>query len=233
MILGLLSGLAALTRSVAVFLPFFVLPAFIYSERGNFRNILKKYTVVLLFFTLSMAPWVIRNYKVYHVFVPSSVEGGLGFYLSYFPPDGIFGIVPKSGPILAESSKIQDPVLRNKFLMIKTFDFIISNPKKVMALEFKKILYQWAPFDWEIVEGRWFNLPYVIMLPFFALGIFFVLREFMRFYPVILPIIYVQVMSLIFYGSPRFRLPIDPYIFMISMAGILWIWRRIRMENLK
>ena len=233
--LGLLSGLASLTRPIAMLLPFFILPVFIYSERKHLSNALKKGAVVLLFFSLSIAPWVIRNYNVYHAFIPSSVDSGFGFYLSYFPPGGIFGIVPTSGPILIESDKIQNQVLRNKFLVKETLNFIVNNPKKVLALEFKKILYLWAPFDWEIVEGRWFNLPYVIMLPFFAFGLFLALKSFMMFYPVLLPIIYTQIMTLIFYGSPRFRLPIDAYIFIIAMIGVLKIWnymhRRILNES--
>ena len=233
-IVGLLSGIALLTRNMAILFPFFMLPVFIYSERGCFRNILKKYVVILLFFGLSISPWIIRNYKVHHRFIPSSAEGGIAFYVSYFPPGGVYGFSGASDPAVGEVySKIQSPALRNEFLFKKTLDFIVNNPKKVIVLEFKKILYLWAPFDWEIVEGRWFNFPYVIMLPFFALGLFFVLKEFMKFYPVLLPIIYVQIMTLIFYGSPRFRLPIDPYIFIIAMLGILNIRVWVQKGNLR
>ncbi len=225
--MGLLSGAAVLTRSVAMFLPFLTIPVFIYSEKRHFRGALKKYMTVLLFFGLSMSPWIMRNYNVYHAFVPTTTEGGFGLYLSYFPPGGIFGLAPRSDPILVEAGKIKDPLLCNKFLIRKTLAFIVNNPKKVLALEFKKILYQWAPFDWEIVEGRWFNLPYLAALPFFILGLFFALKEFIKFYPVLLPIIYIQAMTLIFYGSPRFRLPVDPYIFIISILGVLKLKGRI------
>jgi hypothetical protein len=180
-----------------------------------------------------MAPWIIRNYKVHHRFIISSAEGGMAFYASYFPPGGVFGFSGASDPAVSEAySKIKSSALRNEFLIKKTIEFIVNNPKKVLVLELKKILYLWAPFDWEIVEGRWFNLAYVMTLPFFALGLFFAFKEFMRFYPVLLPVIYTQVMTLVFYGSPRFRLPIEPYMFIISAAAVLKLCETMRRRPL-
>ena len=72
-----------------------------------------------------------------------------------------------------------------------------------------------------IVGGRWFNLIYTVMLPFSALGFLSIRRRFKEFYPIILPIIYFQIMTLIFYGSPRFRLPIEPYLFILSVIGMI------------
>jgi len=225
-ILGLLSGIALLTRSMAILLPLFILPVFIYSRKGGLLYILKRYIVVLLFFCLTMAPWLIRNYNIHHRFVPTSVEGGMTLWMSYFPTKGVFGInSTREDPVVAESYKIKDPVLRNRFLVKKIIDFIWNNPKEILALELKKVLYFWAPFDWEIVGGRWFNFEYVAMLPFIAIGIFLAIKGFRKNYPVLLPIIYFQIMALIFYGSPRFRLPIEPFIFILAATGILQCYK--------
>ena len=228
-ILGLLLGIASLTKSVMVLFPFFAMPVFVYLREKGFLDRLKGYIVVLLFFSLSIAPWIVRNYNVYDGFVLTSAGGGLGLYSSYCPGGGgIFGfIAAPDDSVVVEANRISSPVLRSHFFIKKTFEFIANNPKKVFVLELKKILYLWAPFDWEIVGGRWFNFVYVAMLPFFVLGIIMSFKQLIRIFTILLPIIYFQIMTLIFYGSPRFRLPIEPFLFILAVSGILQSWRWI------
>lgn len=228
-ILGLLLGIATLTRSIMLFFPIFIIPVFIYlKDKYRISEILKRYVLVLLAVVFSLMPWVIRNYNVYHKFVPASAEGGQGFYLSYCPKDGIFGFnAAPDDPVVIEGNRISSAVLRSQFFIKKTVDFIAANPKKVLVLEVKKLLYFWAPFDWEIVGGRWFNFAYVAILPFFTLGFIMAFKQFRKSYPILLPIIYFQIMTLVFYGSPRFRLPIEPYIFILGAVGILQIFKCI------
>ena len=233
-ILGILLGIGLLTRSMMILFPFFIIPVFIYSKKGPLLNIFKKYMIVLLFLGLTVLPWIIRNYAVYHKFVPVSTQGGITFYSSYRPPNGIFGMLAtEDDPVVVEAIKISSPVSSSDFLVKKTWNFIVNNPRKVLFLEFEKIIYLWAPFDWEIIGGRWFNFIYAAMLPFFAVGFFLSLRRFKRFYLILLPIIYLQITSLIFYGSPRFRMPIEPYLFILSMVGINGIWNYILKKRRK
>lgn len=225
---GLLLGISALTKTMMLFFPLFIVPVFF--KKDGYLPVFKKHFLILLFFGFSLLPWVIRNYHIYHKVMPTTTAAGLGLYSSYRPANGVFGtLASPDDPVMIEAAQFSSPVLRSDFLIKKTKDFIIANPGKVFMLEFKKILYLWLPFDWEIVGGRWFNLIYAVMLPFFALGLFFSLKKFMDFYPILLPIIYFQIMTLIFYGSPRFRLPIEPYIFILAIIGIIEfrksIWR--------
>jgi len=217
-ILGLLTGVSLLTKSAMILFPLFLLPVFIDMKKDR----LKRYLLMLFFFALTVSPWLIRNYNVFHGFIGVSTQTGIGFYSSYRPPEGIFGrLATSDDPVIREAGNISSPVLRSNFLIKKTFEFISKNPAEVLKLEFKKILYFWAPFDWEIIGGRWFNFIYVAFFPFFAIGLFLAFEEFKKFYPVLLPIIYFQIITLIFYGSPRFRLPIEPYIFILAVIGAL------------
>ena len=220
-IFGLLLGMAMLTKSIMLFFPIFIMPTFFYlGGKYSINAGLKKYALILLVLSFSLMPWAIRNYNVYHKFAPTSVEGGFGFYSSYCPANGIFGLNAASDdPVVIEGFKIASPVLRSKYFVKKTWDFIVNNPKKIIMSEAKKIIYFWAPFDWEIVGNRWFNLAYVLALPFFAIGFFLAIKEFRKNYPILAPIIYFQIMTLAFYGSPRFRLPIEPYIFILAAVG--------------
>ena len=221
-ILGLLLGISLLTKPMMLLFPFFIIPVFIYSNRMRLSKMLVKYSIVLLFFGLAILPWVIRNYVVQHKFLLVSTHGGITLYSSYCPPNGIFGMnATIDDPVVMEASKISSPTLASDFLIKKTISFILSNPGKVFRLEFKKILYLWAPFDWEIVGGRWFNFIYVMALPFFAVGFLFAVRRLRIFYPILVPIIYFQIMTLIFYGSPRFRLLMEPYLFILAIVGAM------------
>lgn len=221
-ILGLLLGISLLTKPMMLLFPFFIIPVFIYSNRMRLSKMLGKYSIVLLFFGLVISPWVIRNYAIHHKFLLVSTHGGITLYSSYCPPNGIFGMnATIDDPVVMGASKISSPTLASDFLIKKTISFILSNPGKVFRLEFKKILYLWAPFDWEIVGGRWFNFIYVIALPFFAVGFLFAVRRLRIFYPILVPIVYFQIMTLIFYGSPRFRLLMEPYLFILAIVGAM------------
>lgn len=225
--LGLVLGIALLTKSIMIFFPFFIIPLLIYLKKHYLDN-LKSSIVLMSFFILSISPWIIRNYNIYHRFVPVSAHSGLGLYSSYRPAGGIFGMnAAGDDPVVIEANKISSPAARSDFLTKKTLEFIADNPREVLLLEFKKILYFWAPFDWEIVGGRWFNFVYVGMLPFFALGFIMAFKQLRKNYPILLPVIYFQIMTLIFYGSPRFRLPVEPYLFILATAGILRCWKHV------
>lgn len=228
-IAGILLGLSALTRSMMLIFPLLMIPLFVSSK----RTFNKKYFIILLSFFVTLLPWIIRNYIVYDAFIPVSTQGGITFYSSYCPPGGVFGkLATLEDPIIIEASRIKSAVLQNDFLIKKTIDFILNNPQKVLLLEIEKVLYLWAPFDWEIVGGRWVNIVYILILPFFAIGALTALKNLEKNYLILMPIIYVQITSLIFYGSPRFRLPIEPYIFILSMAGAVVVFKYFKKERL-
>jgi len=219
-ILGLLLGVGMLTRSVMLFFPIFLAPLFLWSLKKWGKKAILNYVVMSLVFLTVVLPWTFRNYSVYRRLVPISTASGLGFYSSYCPKGGVFGLLADpNDPIMVEANKIEDAASKSSFLFKKTLRFIADNPKKVLLLEAKKAVYFWAPFDWEIVGGKWFNFIYVVIVPFFLVGLYLSFKAIKRSYPILLPIIYFQIMTLIFYGSPRFRLPIEPYIFILGAFG--------------
>ncbi|MDD5449073.1 MAG: glycosyltransferase family 39 protein [Candidatus Omnitrophica bacterium] len=228
-VLGILLGAAALTKVMMLLYILFIIPVFFFSLGGKpLSDIMKKYSVALVFFIMSLLPWTIRNFVIYHKFIPVATQGGITLYSGYCPPKGVFGMLAgDKDPIVVEADKIACPAEKSNFLVGKTVQFIKENPGKVLGLEVKKILYFWAPFDWEIVGGRYFNIMYVVMAPFFISGFFMALMEFKRFYPVLLPIIYFQLMTLVFYGSPRFRLIIEPFLFIFATIGILGLYGQL------
>ena len=135
---GLSMGLGILTISSFLFIPFFMLMFTLVLRRKYFRN-----TVLLLVVTLiTLAPWTIRNYLVFHRFVPLSTNFGINFLIGNNP-----STTPNSGvnvdlrSVLEEVSKRNlDEFEANRFYIQKAIEFIQSNPAHYLSLYFLKVL---------------------------------------------------------------------------------------------
>jgi hypothetical protein len=149
-------------------------------------------------------------------------------YSSYNPLQGwIFGILPHDS-ITAAAERLPEPeasaaLVRGALASIRAF------PLRTLKLEGLKIMYFWAPFDWEILPfyGA-FNPTYA----FIALWALMYLasrfrRESVLTAAVWLPILYLFGMALIFYGSPRFRLPVEPLLAVFAAAQLVALDRRV------
>jgi hypothetical protein len=171
---------------------------------------------------MPILPWTIRNWLVFGKFIPISTTAGAALYSSYFPPEGkFFGFVPfdenmKYAYSLDSETAASDFLLKKTIAGIKQMSFT-----QFVRLEFLKVLYFFSPFDWEILGGNGiYNFFYGFISPFFILGIFLSFKKMKDLLPVFLPLIYVFLMTLITYGSPRFRLPIEPYLIILAAVGI-------------
>ena len=219
-LLGVNIGLATLTRGIFILFPLFFIASlmFIKTKKG-----LVKYSLItILFFSLTLAPWVIRNWFLLHAFVPVTTQTGLAFYSSFNPRDGKFYGFNAKDQITEEADKLNSEVAKSSFLTSQTLKSIKKNLPKLPRIELLKFLYFWAPFDWEIIGEGKYNFIYGFIFPFLMAGFIFTIRNFRDYFCLYLPIIYFQTMALIFYGSPRFRLPIEPYLIIIASAGIAY-----------
>ncbi|MFA5089623.1 MAG: glycosyltransferase family 39 protein [Candidatus Omnitrophota bacterium] len=226
---GVALGVATLTRSAVFLFPFFIVllllkrkPPLVCSIR---RNILSA-IIFMLCFILPIIPWTLRNWRVYHRFIPICTKGGLAFYISYIPKDGkLYGFITNDST--TEKSKLLGSELeQSNFLFKETLKFIKNNPRRILKLEVLKAAYFWSPFDWEILGCGVYNFMYGFVFPFFIYGIIVAFKRFRELLPVYLPIIYSFLFALVTYGSPRFRLPVEPYIIIIASAGIAYFLTR-------
>jgi 4-amino-4-deoxy-L-arabinose transferase-like glycosyltransferase len=224
-ILGILISALTLIKGIGIlFLPFLFLIfiAIDFYKPSSYKDVIKKFIVISFAFIIPMSIWTYRNYKVYHALIPVSTQTGYALYDCYFPKDGkIFGVNVDDDNVRYAMS-LNSQVEASRYLTGKTFEFIKRHPFKILKMEILKVLYFWAPFDWEVmgIEKGVFNFQYMFILPFSFFGIFLLMRRFSQYAPLYIPILYLFLMSLMFYGSPRFRMPIEPFLIIFFAAGI-------------
>ena len=224
-LLGITTATAILTRSFFLLFPFCPVIYFWMKNQtlSSYQKMIKS-AGILLGCILLIGLWTIRNYNVYGTWIPVSSQGGYAFYSSYHPIKGhIFGINTKDQTV-AFADQLGSEVEKSRYLYQKTLEDILRHPKGTLRLEILKVLYFWAPFDWEILGGGQYHFLYGFIFPFFLLGILWAKRR--RFF-LLTPILYLQGVALLFYGSPRFRFPMEPFIFLLGSVGLWGIFQRV------
>ena len=217
---GFFLALSVLSRAVVLLLPFAVGAVWILGEG---RKGIRKAALVIGVFLLVLLPLAVRNYSVYRRFVPVSTQGGYAFYNSYHPEDGKFFGFNAVDETTARADRLGSETAKSDYLFRETLKGIRENPFRTARLEILKFLYFWAPFDWEVRgEGR-YQFVYGFLFPFFILGSFWARGRRMF---LLIPVLYALALALVFYGSPRLRLPTEPFILILGALGLVETFRR-------
>ncbi|MCI0527796.1 MAG: hypothetical protein L0Y56_10185, partial [Nitrospira sp.] len=232
-ILGVLLGLSLLVRGASVFVVVPLLIGFVIFayRQGAWRQGYLLTCLVLGVMLITLLPWGIRNYLVFHRVVPLSTQDGLTLYSSYWPPrvglKRIWGnLAGEEDPAVTAAFRTHNEVEVSRYLQSLTFRRLREQPEYFFELLPAKLLSLMAPFDWEWFPhspgtSRSVNVGYILMLVPALFGTYILVRQ-----PVphqwllwVLPIS-VLVQSLIFYGSPRFRLPGESIVLLLASIGM-------------
>ncbi|OGI16939.1 MAG: hypothetical protein A3J63_01685 [Candidatus Moranbacteria bacterium RIFCSPHIGHO2_02_FULL_40_12b] len=144
--LGLAIGAATLVRTPAAFL-FFPITIYFFAFK-NFKHFLLIIIIIAALFT----PWIIRNYQVYGVFMPTNAAAGFNLLTGNHPgasgEQGNFSVLDRYSPGL---SGIQI----NKHATDDAIKFIFSNPLEFLKLTiYRTSIY----FSFARPTGFWFHL---------------------------------------------------------------------------
>lgn len=233
---GLLWGFTLMTTpTLASVLPFLLL-WLAYRARKNRQSWIALPTIALAIALLCCVPWTIRNYSVFHRFVPLRSVFGLQLWLG--------NNAQANPPWLGTLHPINDAAERAQYVEMGEMDYmrvkkreaisyIESHPRRELQLFGERFVSIWTggtsdPLrDFEGNDSMWFRyvLLFNIVAAFGAL-LGTVLLAFRRsmyafplaVFPVIFPCAYYATLAL-----PRYRLPIDPIVLLltaIAFAGI-------------
>lgn len=229
---GAFFGLACLTRGV---LMYFVVPAgfWLFMRTGK-DNLQKAGIAAVLFvgaFALMMSPWVVRNRLVLGACLPGGSNTGMVIYTGNFPEnDRMFGMNLRAHQLPPGKRYILDlPELeRDRALKALAFERMKQDPVHVARMTVTKALFFWVPVDWEILGrgGGTFN-PWFFWVAVFAL-IWLGREKKWRDWLVPLALVaYFFLISLAAYGSPRLRMPVEPFVILAAAGGWLVFERQV------
>jgi 4-amino-4-deoxy-L-arabinose transferase-like glycosyltransferase len=223
---GIIFGLALLTRPFFIFfLPFLFYWIFI----NNKFETLKTIPIFIIGVLLILFPWTLRNYYRLDSFVPLANVGGLTLYNSYVVPQKGFGYNSLEG-IEDEYYEIKDETERSKYLLGKSIEYIKNNPAKVSKLTFAKLLLFIYPFDgywYPISFGSKYNIFWGFIFWFCLTGIIINFKD-ININQKLIYFLFISFLIgiMVFYGSPRFRLPIEPLLICFAVSGIMFLYKK-------
>lgn len=218
---GSFLGLANLTRAVTSLFIFFILPWFLVCFALKIKEKFKLWFIIIFSFLTIISPWAFRNYLVFHKIVFTTQAGGL--FLTGNNPLAKGGAGRGIFTIEEYKSKLsgKNEIELEKIYFHDGLQYLLSNPKIILPLFIKKLLVFWY-FKGDGLTNFW----YLFLLPFSLFGIFksLKLESFRKGAFFLLNIfLYFSFISMIFFGEPRFRYPIEPYMIIFASLGILSI----------
>lgn len=233
---GVAVGISALAKPVT--LPLFVLlPIIKIAEGIKDKRILKSYWIWSLIFVIAaavtVAPWTIRNYVVFHELIPIQHGGAVAFYQGskedYIDMD-VTSLREKYGDFGLKADEYATAAVNNHV------EHLQEKP-----LNYVRFLLKKFALTWYNTEGKTKN-PYALLaqIPFlvFAIyGLVISLKTWLSFPRWYIPalVLYICAIQVVTFPLVRYTLAVMPLVMIMSAYGILsfqqLIFRRNRIDS--
>lgn len=227
-------GLATLTRPVSLLFPMCLLPWIFIQRDWNYKTKISAYLVFLLAFSAVISPWIVRNYLVFKSLVMTT-QSGESLFLSHYPKEGTHWKLYLDTEVMREKEdyvKSMSEVEREKRLMSIGIKFILSAKKSdlLWRIIVNEIVILTPFFLYNPNIG--YDLQFGLIFPFFILGVYLWIKsKSIRPSILVLPILNLILITAIFYGNPRYRIPFLPYFIILSAYGFFNLKERISKSN--
>jgi len=183
-------------------------------------------------------PWVVRNYRIMHAFIPLSTNGGWVFWSANNPymnkgPRG--QCMPTEIGNLKEKLKRMSEVEADSYLRQITFSYIRKNPLLYCQRALNRFGRFWALFPHKKYYSYSFWLGSgVIYIPLFLLAFVGALfakekqKDCSLFYFLFLS---QTIVNMVTRACIRYRLPIEPYLIILATFGFFVIRSKIKCQK--
>ncbi len=252
MLLGLLLGLAALTKANALLFAFIYLPFRFFRNQGSVT--IKSKTAAACFLALFavLAPVTAHNYFFGKDRVLLSSHAGLNFYVGNNPAaQGVFEAPEGTGTnveaqregarVVAEKALGRNlkPSEVSSYWSNRAKEFIRQNPGRFAKLFVKKIALFFDARELSDLEDFEFSkeligflrlpwLSFAFLGPFFLLGIAVSFGKVRHRGALVLWICTYLAGLAFFFVNARYRLPVLSVFFPLAAAGLLFVWRALK-----
>ncbi len=222
---GLFAAAMYFRGEVALFLAIVVV--FFIVTRKFLSAVLLLLTAVLL-----LLPWQIRNYHVFHHYIPISTSTGINLYRGN-NADGIGTWGWEKNVYSNTGYLMQDSLFELRFSGVYkklAMEFIKENPKKVALNAVKKTGHLWLlqPDDPRSHHIAYW-LPWMVVLVSFFYGIFRS-RPRHQLYPLYLFLISCSITCIIFFALPRYQTLMKIAVLPVAATGMIEIIKRFRQQ---
>jgi len=232
-------GIAVLSKPILLLTPLIFYLSTIKTEKRLYRA--REMLVQFVLIGLVMSPWVVRNFVVFHSFIPGVTQGGITFWGGTGPVNGrLVGSlddawVPEH---IRSSAKNMSEVERDKWFYREGLNVIKDNPIRYLRIVIKKIPRLWFNIgdDKPLVykqsknigssSATWLNeenaFSKFLMLAILLATIGIIRERPPRFSVNLLLwlVIYYTIIHMVFFSVFRYSLPVYAYLFCFSAAGI-------------
>jgi 4-amino-4-deoxy-L-arabinose transferase-like glycosyltransferase len=236
---GALAGITTLAAPVVIVLPAVVLGADLF-RRVGLKKACARAVIFAAVAALAVAPWAVRNRRVFDAFVPVSTNGGVNLWIGNNPKaTGAYNFpTARTNPLYMTSGELErDRVGRRlawyfirkeraRFLMLAVPKFVHTYASDISAFQLEGIARGIEPaVSARAFAARLAQSYYALIWAGFVLGLIKLKRRMfaasaedgaplaaLLVWPVALTLVY-----MLFFGAERFHLPMVP--FMVVLAG--------------
>jgi len=228
-IAGALLGLTTLCRGTTLYLPFFILAVMMFSSQRWIW--LRRWAVFMAGMILVMAPWTLRNYHHFHVFLPVATGSGDVFWTgNYLEFDGEYRYEETQTKLLQVAGDV-DLVTRDRKLMADAKQRIFADPLPHAWLFARKVWRYWLRIYEDVPSGEarqrnWLIFGtlaaiHYVLLPLALVGLY---RCNWRDDGVKLLLAFVVYYTLVHAATlavARYRIPLLPLLSLAAAGGVL------------
>ena len=241
---GVAFGGAALTRSAFLLLPvLFAALLLIKGDEGRGRRALLA-GALLMGFSLSMAPWVIRNAIVFHAFIPGYTQGGITLYQAHVTlgEDDYLTFVPHSYIVRKVQERVaSDPEWSRAEHSEVALDLLSA--REAVGL-IRNHPFRYAKLSVVRAVRLWFNMGYgraqswtgvgvgVLNGGLLALGVIGLIGGrrvgVSGTAPLVVTLIYSTMVPSLVLAVGRYIFPVIPALVVLSACGFMVVYSRVR-----
>lgn len=224
---GVINGFICLLHSGHLLFLIALLPCLILWGIKNRQKkviLLRSLSILLISSLLIVLPYTIRNRLLLGVWVPVSTQLGWALF-DAFGPQAEGGTVPGRTDWLQEGLQDMDELEEDLNLRKRAWEEIKKDPLRALTLGLEKLRLFWGIFPHAPEYQAWY---YILIAGLFAgpvisLGLWGIWKARHikpAMFLLLAPILYYTALHVIFIGSIRYRMPIEPIFLIFSAYGL-------------
>ena len=214
LLLGIILGLTGLLRqTILLWVPFLYGWLAWRLGRSSLIQTLKGLALSTVVVVLVILPWTVRNYLVYHAFLPLNSNVGYAFYSANHPYHGVHFDQDYAAPLPEDlMGKGMNEAQWNNVLTKRGLQFILDDPRRyiLLSLDRVRVFFNfWFSADSSLSSNLMRVLSFGLYLPLFVAGLYLSRHEWRRCSLIYLFVIVFSGLHIMTWASNRYRLPVD------------------------